>query len=855
MRRTRREAALAGVLVVAACSIALGASRPDAAQAWSAWYVAGINGPAGGEGAAEGGGHLVISEVMTGGASASDEFIEIYNPTPAELPLEGLELVYVSASGATVSVKGEWLPGAPGIPSGGHLLVANEAGTHAAVADVTYASGLAAAGGSVALRMGDAVMAIDAVGWGTAASAWLEGAAAPAVAAGHSLERLPGGAAGSGQDSDDNAADFADRPLPDPQNASSSPIPIDTSPAPSPSSASSPIPTVTPTPTSSPTLPPTSSPTLAPTPTPTPTTAPVTIGAARLLPDGTVATVEGISVTDSAFTDGGGYVSDATGGIAVIVADGSFARGQLLRITGEIDDRFHQRTLRTDAANVAVIGQVAEPEPMGTATGGIDETVEGQLVAVTAAVASAPTQLSGAVAYDIDDGSGPARVVILDTTGIDHSSWMRGTFLELHGVVGQRDSSGTGAAGYRLQPRGTDDVVAVTQPTPSPAPTGSGGGSSPSPSEEPGLVSIATAREAAVNSRLRVRGVVTLASSVLGDGTAAIQDATGAIILRLGDEAGSVSQGEILVVDAKRSTKSGMETLLVSTPPERRGTQAQPAASRHATGDLGEDQEALLISVRGEVVTSPRRTSAQNVYFDLDDGTGPLRVYVSPRTGIATTAITLGATLELAGILGQETSGQQPQRGYRLWPRAAADVKLVAGNGTQPAASPGSSGPGPGVPGGPPPIGVPGGGAPPRAIDLPVPRLVAARHPSRLPTPTPRAHTAAAVAPQAADGLTDVAPWLAVAAAVLGGLGAVAAARPGLLQRLRDALARPEPAVADAEANRLDEPRELVPGRTSPLERTAARLVPLAVIDDQASAEAVRSAAARSGSRRILPPT
>ena len=50
-------------------------------------------------------GHLVVSEVMTGGTSASDEFIELYNPTAGELPLEGLELVYVTATGATVTRK------------------------------------------------------------------------------------------------------------------------------------------------------------------------------------------------------------------------------------------------------------------------------------------------------------------------------------------------------------------------------------------------------------------------------------------------------------------------------------------------------------------------------------------------------------------------------------------------------------------------------------------------------------------------------------------------------------------------------------------------------------------------------
>ena len=144
--------------------------------------------------------HLVISEIVTGGASASDELIEIYNPTAEPLPLEGLELVYASASGATVSRRAAWTLGAPEVPPGHHVLLANELGVYAPIADALYASGMAATGGSVALRIQGADSAIDAVGWGTAASAWMEGRAATAPAAGSSIERLPGGWLGSTQD-------------------------------------------------------------------------------------------------------------------------------------------------------------------------------------------------------------------------------------------------------------------------------------------------------------------------------------------------------------------------------------------------------------------------------------------------------------------------------------------------------------------------------------------------------------------------------------------------------------------------------------------------------------------------------
>src|SRR5207247_10427643 len=87
-------------------------------------------------------GHLVVSEVMTGGASASDEFIELYNPTSGALPLEGLEVVYVSASGATVTRKAAWAAGAPSLLALNHLLIANDAGIFLPLADSSYANGL-----------------------------------------------------------------------------------------------------------------------------------------------------------------------------------------------------------------------------------------------------------------------------------------------------------------------------------------------------------------------------------------------------------------------------------------------------------------------------------------------------------------------------------------------------------------------------------------------------------------------------------------------------------------------------------------------------------------------------------------
>lgn len=615
--------------------------------------------------------HLVISEVVTGGASAGDELIELYNPSASALPLEGLELVYVSASGATVSRRASWAVGAPDVPPGGHLLVANELGVYAAIADAVYGTGMAATGGSVALRIVGASTAIDAVGWGSAASAWMEGTPAPAPAAGSSIERLPGGALGSTQDTDDNVTDFVEREVPEPQNAGSPPTPDpDATPPPDP------------TPAASPTATPTQLPGATPLPSPTATLPPtsVSIATARAIPDGSEATIEGVALSDSTFSEGGGYLADATGGIAVLLADGSFSRGQRIRMTGIIDDRFAQRTLRSDAAGLEVLGTGSEPAPVASTTGAIGESLEARLVRIGGTIAGAPTTLSGGLAFEIDDGTGSARLLVGTATGIDTSAWGAGTYVEATGIVGQRDSTGTGTAGYRLQPRDPGDVTGVSaspSPTPDLEPS-----DEPDPSSEPtpgdGVISIAQARAAPKNARVRVSGTVTLPTGILDGSTAVIQDASGAILLRLGDEVGRLARGERIEIDGTRSTKGGMESLRVTAPPSRRGSSPDPTSVTLRTGEAGEAREAQLVVARGAIVAAARRASSGTVSFEIDDGSGPLRVVIGAPLGAAREELVAGAWVEVRGVLGQETTGAQPLRGYRIWPRELGEVRLLA---------------------------------------------------------------------------------------------------------------------------------------------------------------------------------
>ena len=54
---------------------------------------------------------LLVGEVVTGGATGSDEYVELYNAGDAPVSLAGLELAYASASGKTVTRKHTWTQG------------------------------------------------------------------------------------------------------------------------------------------------------------------------------------------------------------------------------------------------------------------------------------------------------------------------------------------------------------------------------------------------------------------------------------------------------------------------------------------------------------------------------------------------------------------------------------------------------------------------------------------------------------------------------------------------------------------------------------------------------------------------
>ena len=764
MDRARRSAALATLLVFGISAIALASSGAPASQAASsvAWPIST---------------GLLLAEVVTGGASASDEYVEITNGGSVDADLGGIELVYITSSGAAVTRKATWSSPRP-LGPGQHLLVANVLGVYAPTADASYSGGLAATGGALALRVVGGAP-IDALGWGDATNGFVEGTAAPAPAARSSIERKPGGIGGNVIDTNDNALDWLVNAAPSAQNLAAPPVPAPTatsspslppsaspspnaspdvspspsiapspdssptpsaspsaepspspesSPSPEPSTAASASPSPEPSTTPAPSPDPSPSPSPAPSTTPSPSPSPVTIADARSLPDGTGVTVEGVLTTrlGALETEHAGFIQDGTAGIGLYLdapMTSGLPAGTQVVVEGVLDERYGQRTLRITAGAVREVGLGILPEALSVATGSAGEALEGSRVAVAGVLTEAPSALSDGIGLTVDDGTGPVRIVV-SPEAMDGQVAVRGSQVWAIGPLGQRDSSGTGLAGYRIHATLRGELTLAAPPSPSPEPSASAGASpspmpsptpypsippgpspsatpapsptpSPSPSPTPspdGLTSIGEARLRPVGSHVRVRGVVTAEPGRIGTPALfVIQDVTAGLAVRRLDGMNVPSRGSLIEVAGVLAAPNGQLELRFSDAAAlvNIGSSVLPSPLAIDGAQLAEATESRLVAIKGLLVEGPTKaTSGDLGMYLIDAAGGRFRAMADSSSGLAASDFPRGRAYSLTGIVGQHASRKGALDGYRVWLRDRGDVSTAAvGAGSSPTGS------------------------------------------------------------------------------------------------------------------------------------------------------------------------
>jgi hypothetical protein len=155
-----------------------------------------------------------VNELATGtSASATDEFVEVFNAGSSSADLSGYKLAYRSGAG-TSDVTLAMIPDGTTLAPGAFYLFGGSGYAGAKPASQSFSPALAASAGGIGLRDATGKL-VDSVGYGTATNAFVEAHPAPAPPAtavpGSSDIRLP-----DGVDTDDNGVDFTVTAAPTP---------------------------------------------------------------------------------------------------------------------------------------------------------------------------------------------------------------------------------------------------------------------------------------------------------------------------------------------------------------------------------------------------------------------------------------------------------------------------------------------------------------------------------------------------------------------------------------------------------------------------------------------------------------
>ena len=179
----------------------------------------------------------------------------------------------------------------------------------------------------------------------------------------------------------------------------------------------------------------------------------------------------------------------------------------------------------------------------------------------------------------------------------------------------------------------------------------------------PAALPIAAARELATGSRVTVEGVVTVRAGTFDAGFA-LQDATGGIYVTRADGI-APEIGERLRVEGRAvapHSQAGVEpAALVAL-----GIANSPVPLESATGAVGPATEGRLVAVRGRVTGDVIDDQPWGWKLYLDDGSGPLLIFVATGTHIDARVLRAGQNLRIVGFSGRyEQHTELLQRGPR----------------------------------------------------------------------------------------------------------------------------------------------------------------------------------------------
>lgn len=178
-------------------------------------------------------------------------------------------------------------------------------------------------------------------------------------------------------------------------------------------------------------------------------------------------------------------------------------------------------------------------------------------------------------------------------------------------------------------------------------------------------VTLAQVQELDSGDRVIISGIVTVPRDALGSTLVYIQTPDGGLSVSIPNGEPTMKLGQGIEVTGTVRLKNGRR--YVSAAAHGVVTQATvgaPIPVMTATDDVGPDQADQLVQVKGLV------SLASGNRIEIDDGSGPVSLYLKSSTGIVRPKVKAGDTVEAVGIVGVSTSG------VRVLPRAQEDLHV-----------------------------------------------------------------------------------------------------------------------------------------------------------------------------------
>jgi len=178
---------------------------------------------------------------------------------------------------------------------------------------------------------------------------------------------------------------------------------------------------------------------------------------------------------------------------------------------------------------------------------------------------------------------------------------------------------------------------------------------------------IAEARRAPLGTTVTVSGTVTVPTGSFDGGLALQEDDAGVYVLdSLGE---NFATGTRVTVTGVLVDASGLLAIQPSSV-QAGGRGEHVRAARLATGAVGESSEGRLLKLKGTMQGPLVDDSPYGFKLELDDGSGPVQIFLYPGTGIATDGLVDGARVAVTCF------SSQFETHYECDPPSAGDLRV-----------------------------------------------------------------------------------------------------------------------------------------------------------------------------------